>query len=133
MIRYKIISFIIFSAAVAIAGCKDSITGENIDKRIIPATNVSFNKDIQPVFDVKCNSSSCHDDGRRAGGLSLTSYQNTTSDATIIVKGFPDNSRLYWAIRPGASNPMPPLNYPPLTENQIKGIYQWIKEGAMPN
>lgn len=131
--KYNILLALLFVVFISYIGCKDSVTGEDIDKRPIPASNVSYNNDIQPVFDVKCNSSNCHDDNSRAGGLSFTSYQNTTSDPTVIVKGFPDNSRLVWAIKPGASNPMPPLNYPPLTANQINGIITWVKEGAKPN
>jgi uncharacterized membrane protein len=131
--KYNILFVLLFLSFITYVGCKDSVTGEDVDKRTIPSSNVSYNKDIQPVFDLKCNTSKCHDDGSRAGGLSFTSYQNTTSDPTVVVKGYPDNSRLVWVIQPGASNPMPPVNYPPLTQNQVTGITTWIKEGAKPN
>lgn len=115
------------------AGCKDTITNSDIDNRDMPTSNVSYNKDIQPVFEYKCNSSNCHDDGSRKAGLSFTSYQNTTSDPTVVIAGHPETSRLVWAINPTSSNPMPPLGYPPLTKKQIDGITTWIKEGAKPN
>ncbi len=113
--------------------CKDTVTGDDIDKRAIPDKDVSYTKHIQPVFDIKCNSSGCHNDEDRAGSISLTSYQNTTADLSVVFPGQPQNSRLATAIQPSTSIPMPPMAYPPLTENQVKGIITWIKEGANNN
>src|SRR5690606_20906153 len=101
------------------SGCKDTISGEELDKRIIPDKNVSFTQHIQPVFEVKCATSGCHEDATRAGGLSLTSYINTTADPSIVFPFEPNSSRLVWAIDPqfASPTPMPPIPYPPLTEN----------------
>lgn len=115
------------------AGCKDSVNASEIDKKTIPSKDVSFKNDIQPVFDLKCNYSGCHDDGSRAGGLSLTSWANTTSSMDIVFPGEPQNSRLIQSIKAGAVYPMPPDGYPPLTTNQIDGITTWVKEGAKNN
>ncbi|MGE5400602.1 MAG: c-type cytochrome domain-containing protein [Ignavibacteriales bacterium] len=131
--KYNILLICIFFGFVIAVGCKDTVTNSDIDSKVIPSSNVSYNEHIQPLFEVKCNNAGCHDDSKRAAGLSLTSYQNTMSDPTMIVPGSPDNSRLVWAIRPGASTPMPPLNYPQLTKNQLDGIVTWIKEGAKAN
>lgn len=131
--KYNILFLAVFLAVVIIAGCKDTVTNQSVDEHQIPASNVSYNRDIQPLFEVKCNNSGCHDDQSRAGGLSFTSYQNTTSDPTIVVAGYPENSRLIWAIQPGAANQMPPVDRPQLTKNQRDGIATWIKEGARPN
>ncbi|MGE5409918.1 MAG: c-type cytochrome domain-containing protein [Clostridiales bacterium] len=131
--KYNILLALSFLSFITYVGCKDTVTAEDVSKRTIPSSNVSYNKDLQPVLDLYCNTSKCHDDNSRAGGLSFTSYQNTTSDPTVVVKGYPDNSRLIWVIQPGASNPMPPINYPPLNQNQIAGFTTWIKEGAKPN
>lgn len=118
----------------AIIACDDTITNEEIDNRTIPSSNVDYYEHIQPVLSIKCATSFCHDDGSRAGGLSLTNYQNTTSDITIVFPGDPDLSKLVWAIEgSGGTQPMPPAGAaPPLTENQIKGIRTWIAEGARP-
>ncbi len=114
------------------AGCKDS--GTEVDNNQIPDSNVSYQKHIQPVFEVKCNNSGCHEDASRAGNLSLTSWANTTSDPAIVFPGDPQTSRLIWAIEgQSGSSPMPPLGYPPLTSNQLNGIKTWIKEGAKNN
>ncbi len=123
------LSFFIF---VFIIGCKDQ--GTNIDNTEIPSSNVSFAQYIQPVFDNKCNNSGCHEDGTRAGGLSLTSWANTTSDPGVVFPKEPQNSRLIWAIQNQAGiSPMPPYGYAALTSNQINGIKTWIQEGAKNN
>jgi hypothetical protein len=121
---------IIFLMIISYTGCKDQITGADIDKRVIPDSNVSYASDLQPVFEVKCNSAGCHEDASRAGGLSLTSCANAKADPSIVFPGEPDNSRMVWAVEGIGNYPMPPIGYPPLTANQIKGIRTWIKEGA---
>ena len=121
---------VIFIIIISYTGCKDQITGSDINKRVIPDSNVSFSRDLQPVLNLKCASAGCHEDAERAGGLSVTSCVNTKEDPTIVVPGEPDNSRLVWAVNGIGNYPMPPAGYPPLTQNQIKGIWTWIKEGA---
>lgn len=122
-----LLSFIVI---IIYTGCKDQITASDVDKVIIPGTNVSYSKYLQPVFNVKCTSSGCHEDATRAGGLSLTTCANTKEDLSIVVPGYPDNSRLVWAIEGIGNYPMPPVGYPPLNQNQIQGVKTWIKEGA---
>lgn len=127
---FSVLIAIIFFIIISYTGCKDQITGSDIDKRVIPDSNVSYSQDLQPVFELKCNSAGCHEDAARAGGLSLTSCANAKADPSIVFPGEPDNSRLVWAVEGIGNYPMPPLGYPPLTANQIKGIRTWIKEGA---
>jgi hypothetical protein len=122
-----------FLLSVIFLYCKDTVTNSDIDNVTIPSSNVSYIKYIQPLFNVKCNYSGCHDDESRAAGVSLTNYQSATSDLSIIFPGEPQNSRLAIAIQPGAAYPMPPAGYPSLTKNQIDGIITWIKEGAKNN
>ena len=83
-IFFNIIPALVFSA-VCFVSCDDSITGKDIDSRIIPATNVSYSEHLQPVFEVKCNISGCHEDAARAGGLALTSWAATTAGATMPI------------------------------------------------
>lgn len=123
---------IIFSLMI-IYSCDDTITQDDLDNRIIPETNVSYSQHIQPIFDAKCNSSGCHNDIDLAGGLSLTSYSNTTADYLIVAPGLPDNSKLVWSIEGRGTNPMPPVGRWPLTKAQITAIRTWIKEGAKNN
>lgn len=102
----------------------------NVNLIKIPASNVSYSQHIQPLFNLNCNTSGCHDDASRAGNISLTTCANTTADPSIVFPGEPDNSRLVWAVEGIGNFPMPPPGYPQLTSNQISGIRTWISEGA---
>jgi hypothetical protein len=119
--------------AVTIIACDDTVTNEDIDSVVIPSSNVSFNKYILPLFQVKCNNANCHSSSGRAGSLSLDSYAGATSNGLDVFPGVPDNSKLVWAIEGRSVSPMPPIGYPPLIKNQITGIRTWIKEGAKNN
>jgi Planctomycete cytochrome C len=124
------ISIICFFTILVYSGCKDQITASDIDKTIIPDSNVSYSKYIQPVFNIKCTSAGCHEDAARAGGISLTTCSNTKEDLLVVFPGQPDNSSLVLSTEGQGNYPMPPAGYPPLTQNQIKGIRTWVAEGA---
>jgi len=120
--------FILF----VLLSCDDSLTVEDVDKKIIPSSNVSFAQHLYPVFQVKCIR--CHNATDPDGNLDLTTYASATSDLNVVFPGEASLSRLYWAIS-GTSGiePMPPIGYPVLTKNQIDGIKIWINEGANNN
>jgi len=126
---------IIFAALAALyAGCDDTNNVNDLDKITIPSSNVSYAKYIQPVFNLKCNNSGCHNDTDLKGGISLTTWHNATADGSVIFPGSPQTSRLVWAIQDqSGAKPMPPVGLSPLTKNQISGIVVWIKEGAKNN
>ena len=121
---------IIVVSAVLLYSCDDT----NPADIQIPSENISFNNHVQPLLNLKCNYSGCHDDGSRAGGISLTTWTNVTNDPTLVFPFEPESSRLIWSIqnRPGAEL-MPPLGYHPLIKREIDGIYKWIEEGAKNN
>ncbi len=129
-----LLSVIFLSIVFAfLLSCDDTVTNNGED---IPSSNVSYSRYIQPIFNLKCASSGCHDDQTRAGNLSLTSYANATADELIIVPYHPENSILVWAIEGTAGyGPMPPLGAAvlPLSQKEIQGIKTWIKEGAKSN
>ncbi len=129
----SLLLIVVFFIMMSYTGCKDQITGSDLDKKVIPDSNVSYSEYIQPVFNLKCANAGCHNDSELAGGISLTSCANTTADPSIVFPGEPDNSRLIWSIEGIGNYPMPPAGYPPLTTNQIKGVRTWIKEGAQCN
>ncbi len=125
---------LIWIAAILSTGCEDTVTQDDIDSATIPASNVSFSKHIQPVFNVKCNFTGCHNTTDRAGGLALTSYIEVTSNISVVVPGDSETSVMVWTInREAGGRNMPPLGYPALTQNQIDGITTWIDEGAQAN
>lgn len=118
---------------VAFSACDDTETITGIDGVIIPSSNVSYNQYIQPVFNLKCARSGCHDTQTRAGNLSLTSHAVTTMDYLVVAPGLPQSSKLIWAIQGTGVSLMPPFGYPALTQNQRDGIIKWVEEGAKNN
>ncbi|OGU55103.1 MAG: hypothetical protein A2V66_13610 [Ignavibacteria bacterium RBG_13_36_8] len=127
------IALVIIFISVVIYSCDDTLVQSDIDGRIIPDNQVSFSEHIQPVLNLKCAFSGCHDDQTRAANLSITTWANVVSDPSIVFPYYPQNSRLAWAIEGTGSTLMPPYGYPALTQNQIDGIKTWIAEGATNN
>ena len=130
-----IYALVLISLLVIQSGCKDSITASDIDNRIMPQSNISFSVDLEPVFQLKCTNSGCHDDGTMAGGLSLTSCVNAKSDPGAIAPYSSKTSRLVWAEESQAGiQPMPPVGVnKPFTSEQDRGLKKWIDEGAKSN
>jgi hypothetical protein len=129
----KVLYLILFVfSAIIYVGCDDSITVADVDTREMPDSNISFSKDIAPIFELKCVS--CHGNGRLDAGLDLTEVSRFV-DGRIVVPTAADNSVLVWTIewRPGFPA-MPPPNFSvPLTAVQIRGVKTWIDEGAENN
>ena len=131
---FPILILSIFFVILFLSACDDTITNSDIDNVDIPDSDVSYSQHIQPVFNVKCNNSGCHNSADRAGGLSLETWAGTTADALIVFPGEPANSKLVWSVKGiSGAEPMPPIGYPPLTIDQINGIETWIAEGANSN
>jgi len=129
----NILLFSLFLLPLMLVSCDDTITSSDIDKIIIPDENVSYKTYIQPVFNLKCASSGCHDDIKKVGNYSMTSWSNVLS-VGIVIPFDVENSRLVWRIEGLDGDLMPPLGViTPLTENQIEGIKTWIREGAENN
>ncbi|MGC8594419.1 MAG: c-type cytochrome domain-containing protein [Candidatus Kryptoniota bacterium] len=119
--------------AFVYVSCKNTVSGPNGQTSIVfPPSNVSYIKYVQPLFNIDCNYSGCHDSGTRAGGLDLTDYNSAMSVPGVIVPGNSKNSILVQRIT-GALPIMPPPPLPTLTPNQIQGIKTWIDEGAKDN
>lgn len=131
--KINIVVTVLFFLPIIFSSCKDSTNITEIDSVTIPSANVSFSQYILPVLYAKCARAGCHDDAYHVGGLSLTTWANTTSSSLIVLPGTPQNSKLVWSIEGTGGNIMPPLGYPALTKNQIDGIKIWIKEGAKNN
>ncbi len=111
--------------------CNNSIndSGNNIE---FPASNVSYSKHVQPLFNYKCNYSSCHGSETTTNRLVLISYIDATRYPGIIVPRYPDNSILIQRLD-GRLQPRMPLSRDTLSRNQYNGIKTWIKEGALNN
>jgi hypothetical protein len=117
------------AASFALSSCKNTINTP-LGDIVFPADSISYSRQVQPLFNVGCNYSGCHDDQTRAGNLSLTNYIDATTDQPgVVIAGNPSGSILIQRIK-GTGPIMPPLPYSPLSQNQIQGLTTWIKEGA---
>ena len=132
-------SFLIIGTSflLSLAGCKDSnpfIEGQSPSTVVFPANNVSYNAQVQVLFNQSCALSGCHDDGPHESALTLTSWGSTVVNAppSTVVPGHPDASVLVLRIEGALGARMPPT-VNPLNQNQINGIRTWIAEGAKQN
>jgi hypothetical protein len=124
-------------ALVLLGGCKDDnpglALGDSPSNVIFPISKVSYNNQIQPLFNQTCNNIGCHDDGAHPSPLKLTSYDNLMFELPgIVIIGKPDQSTLVLRIQGTSGNRMPPTTNK-LNDNQINGIRTWIVEGAKNN
>ena len=104
-------------------------TGSKIDDIVFPAKNISYYRTIQPLFNIACGTSGCHDAVTQASNLDLSDYSGIHQRFYDVVIPYDTaKSRLIWRIEGISGNPMPPGR--PLTLNQITGFKQWIMEGA---
>jgi hypothetical protein len=116
-------------------GCKDTVQpGDSPSNIVFPATSVSYQYHVQPLFNQACNFSGCHDSGVHTSPLNLTQYGEVVLTIPgMVVPGKPDQSVLvFWIEGRVGTQRMPPGNQP-LNTNQINGIRTWIAEGAKNN
>ncbi len=126
--------FFAFVLAGALWSCKDDITGGGIIDIIFPDSNISYGKQVQPLFDRGCAFTGCHGPDTFADrNFSLDSYQNALNRPGIIVPYDPEGSLLILKIEGRAPGARMPLNRDTLTANQIRGLRKWISEGARTN
>ena len=125
----SLILIILFFSIVFYTGCKDTVNANDLNNIVIPSSNVSYSKYIQPVLNLYCATSGCHDDISVKGGISFTTWANTTADKNVVFPYKPDNSTLVWVIEgnPGITHP---ILYYTLNANQVQGVKTWISEGA---
>jgi hypothetical protein len=103
---------------------------DSLDKIVFPDSHVSYNRHVQPLFNIGCATTQCHDVETKASNLDLTDYQGIKQRFYDVVRpGDTSLSRLVWSVegRPGSA-PMPPQRS--LNNNQIRGLKTWIMEGA---
>jgi hypothetical protein len=126
----KILLFILFGVVVFMS-CKDQIT-DNSKDLVFPGSKVSYSQHVQPLFDYRCDMTTCHDNEPANTRLSLTSYFGLTKYPGIVVPGLPDNSILIQRLD-GRLRPRMPLKGDTLIPNHLTGLRTWIKEGALAN
>jgi len=96
---------------------------------ILPTPNaqVSFEQDVLPIFETYCTS--CH--GNQAG-LSLETYEKVikgSNHGAVIIPGDPQRSPLIRLVSSGTM----PYGGPPLSQEQIQVLVNWVGSGALDN
>lgn len=146
-VRYKKPLLMIMNVGVLVLLIINSNCNKNTTKPddfISPDSNIVFNRDIrEPIFLKNCaNRIGCHISGEPAAGLDLETpsptFQTNSNRLNLILPGNPEYSVLYrvlWDNYPpdqydtrGISRM--PKDQPPLSDEKIKAIRIWIKEGA---
>lgn len=128
---FNLIFIAAFFSIISFVGCDDELPSEND----IPETNVSYSMHIQPILNVKCALSGCHDDGTRASGYSMTSWSNVFR-IPLILEGEAEVSHMVMVLTgQGGLSIMPPpsAGVAPVTQKELNGIKTWINEGAKNN
>ncbi|GIW92242.1 MAG: cytochrome c [Pirellulaceae bacterium] len=91
-----------------------------------------FRSTIAPLFEQRCIE--CHNDRRRAGGLSLQTRQALLAGGTsgqVVAPGEPDASYLIDMVSPLGGEPARmPKKGPALREEELEALRQWIAAGA---
>ncbi len=123
--------YLALTCALALFACKDgSNSVQSLDDIVFPDKNISYYRQVQPLFNIGCAITDCHDAKTRASNLDLSDYSGVRGRFyDVVIPKDTSLSRLIWSVegRPG-SVPMPP--YRKLNQNQIRGLKQWIMEGA---
>jgi hypothetical protein len=115
--------------ALMVAGCDTGITDAN--DVVFPESNVSYGKDVQPLFDLSCTAA-CHNDVDQAGGISLSSYVALFRVPGLVRPGDSTSSTLWQVV----TERLPHQGYPMsrlVNANHQHGIAVWIQEGAHNN
>lgn len=133
--------------------CGDEGLRPDEKEYIIPASNISYYEHLQPMFEGKCGyGSGCHNETYDGGSNFLFfstkefliehpipgSIPETKLLDPLLLPQYqvdPERSPLYLLLTEKiyfTYERQPPASYgrAPLTENQLNGILQWIREGA---
>lgn len=115
---------------LGLSGCSKTVTlVENPGGSI--TEEMSFEKDIVPIFEKSCNASGCHTTGGKAPLLTRESAYLSLSSGNYLKATDPDNSLLMLWLN-GKKSPVMPIGAGPDQEINAK-IYTWIKQGAKNN
>ena len=91
-------------------------------------TNVSFQKDVMPMFNRSCNGSTCHGEGAHAPDLSPNDAYTALTTADYIDTINAEKSEIVIRMK----KDMPPPSGG-LSSTDINKILGWIKQGAKDN
>ena len=130
------ISYIFYISIILLYACAYNKESASPKETICTDTikNVSFEKDITPIFTANCTTAGCHSGSNPQSNLNL---EASKAYASLSKKGSgyidtinPTSSVLYSALV-SVSSPMPPTGKLPVCD--LKRIQVWMQEGAKNN
>src|SRR5215467_11574141 len=93
---------------------------------------IHFSRDIRPILNQNCLP--CHGGVRQKNGVSFLFREEALgvgkSGKPTIVPGNPDQSELIARVTATDRDTRMPYHAPPLSDEQVKLLRRWIKEGA---
>ncbi len=106
-------------SVVAISSCR---------KDVAPAPTcveeISYSAKIQPLMDLNCSTSGCHDANTAQSGVDLSNYAGVNANATGVLT----------VIQLEEGNPgLMPLGGPRLADSLIQQFSCWIEQGKLDN
>jgi hypothetical protein len=117
------ISFIVILLSIVLFACND--------KDCHTSSSLSYNADIQPIFNDHCATSGCHTSASKSGGLDLSAGNSfaelSKSGSGYINTSKPKSSLLYSEMR----SDMPPSGK--LDDCTLEKIEKWMAQGAKNN
>ncbi len=120
--RLNKISWIILIIVLGIAGFTWVTAGHTVD----------YNTEIKPIFNKKCIT--CHGGVKRQSGFSVLFRSDALavnkSGKPAIIPGDPSHSELIRRLTLKDPEERMPYKHPPLTDDEIATLKQWIKQGA---
>jgi DNA-binding beta-propeller fold protein YncE len=115
------------------AGCgKDSGTTPEPPIDYDAINPIVYTQHIQPIFEVSCNTSLCHNATDKALGLSLASYEDLATGSSygaVVLPYHPERSHLLQHMN-GQLQPTMPLGRDPLDPAILRLFERWIAQGA---
>lgn len=113
-----------------------SCTYEKVEPHTICETpaEVSFNKDIQPIFDANCNMAGCHSGTNPKGNLNLessVSYAQLWRKKSGYIDTLNPAYSVLYASMNSTSSPMPPNGK--LDKCTLDLVLTWIQQKAKNN
>jgi hypothetical protein len=98
-----------------------------------PTPGISFNLDLQPIFNARCISVFCHATGGMAP-MTLAPGVSYSGIKPLIVPGNSTDSFFYQRLTVNSVNlPQMPLYRTPLSSAELNLIKNWIDKGALDN
>jgi len=129
---FRSLALAIFALSAVTLSLTSVVRAEDAPAEKPAGPKVSYFRDVRPLFQAHCQG--CHQPAKPLGGYVMTSMDRLVkggeSESAAIVPGKPDESYLLDQITPAEGKAAMPKDKPPLHEQEIAKIRQWIAEGA---